>query len=66
LLSGGGPLEGIELAVEVKFGSQGLTLMPLIQRIEAPEKLKAVKAPVRAAQDVSELKALILEIKKVQ
>jgi flagellar biosynthesis/type III secretory pathway protein FliH len=61
-----GLLEGIELAVEVKFGGQGLTLMPLIQRIEAPEKLKAVKAAVRTAKDLSQLKALILEVEKVQ
>jgi len=61
-----GLLEGIELAIEVKFGTQGLILLPLIQRIEAPEKLKAVKEAVRMAKDLPNLKALILEIKKVQ
>jgi hypothetical protein len=40
--------------------------MPLIQRIEAPEKLKAVKAAARTAKDLPELKALIMDIKKVQ
>jgi flagellar biosynthesis/type III secretory pathway protein FliH len=61
-----GLLEGIELAIEVKFGTQGLTLLPLIQRIETPEKLKAVKEGVRMAKDLSELKALIVDIEKVQ
>jgi hypothetical protein len=61
-----GLLEGIELAIEVKFGAQGLVLLPLIQRIEAPEKLKAVKEGVRMAKDLPELKALIVDIEKVQ
>jgi hypothetical protein len=46
--------------------TQGLTFLPLIQRIEAPEKLKAVKEGVRMAKDLSELKDLIVDIEKVQ
>jgi len=61
-----GLLKGISLALELRFGSSGLDLMPLIARIEDAEGLSRVMEGVKAARDLDAFKALVLETAKAQ
>jgi hypothetical protein len=61
-----GLLKGISLALELRFGSSGLDLMPMIGRIEDAEGLSRVMEGVKAARDLDTFKALVLETAKAQ
>jgi len=50
-----GLMEGIELAVSLKFPDDSVKIMPLINQINDPHRLKAVKEAVRSARDAQEL-----------
>ena len=54
-----GLTEGIELGLSLRFGDQGLTMMPAIRAIQDCERLRTIKDAIRAAKDISELKAVI-------
>lgn len=56
-----GRLEGIELALEVKFGVAGLRLMPEIRAITDEEKLKAVIQAMRTAATPEDLRRVWAE-----
>jgi hypothetical protein len=51
-----GLLTGIEVSLEVKFGEEGLRLLPEIYRIEDPEILRAVQKAIRTAQTPEDLR----------
>ncbi|BAZ19367.1 hypothetical protein NIES4073_02370 (plasmid) [Kalymmatonema gypsitolerans NIES-4073] len=53
-----GLLEGIELGLELKFGSSGLSLIPEISQIEDIEQLRAIKEGIKTVQTVEELRQI--------
>ena len=56
-----GLLEAIELGLGIKFGPQGMKLMPAIRRIQDAERLHAIKEAVKIAKHISEVKEVIAE-----
>jgi predicted transposase/invertase (TIGR01784 family) len=54
-----GLLEGIELGIGLKFGAQGVNLMPAIRQIKDPERLKAIKEAVKVAKSIEEIRQVI-------
>ncbi|MBF0565046.1 MAG: hypothetical protein HQK89_07380 [Nitrospirae bacterium] len=50
-----GLLEGIEVALDIKYGSEGLFLMKDLRKIGTIEKLEAFKEEVRKAASVNDL-----------
>ncbi|MEH2320243.1 Rpn family recombination-promoting nuclease/putative transposase [Nostoc sp.] len=50
---------GIELALEIKFGNQGLELMPIISQITDLQKLKAIQQAIRTVNTVNELQQIL-------
>lgn len=56
-----GLVEAIELGLGIKFGTQGMKLMPAIHRIKDAEKLRAIKEAVKIAKNISEVKEVIVE-----
>ena len=52
-------MEGIELGLELKFGTEGIKLIPAIRKIKDIDKLKAVKETIKFANDISEIEKLI-------
>ena len=53
-----GLLEGIQLALEVKFGVAGLALMPAIQQIQDPDLMRKIKEALRTAGSPEEIRLL--------
>ncbi len=53
-----GLLEGIELGLELKFGKEGLTLMPAISQIEDIERLRTIKEGILTVNTVEELRQI--------
>ncbi len=51
-----GLLEGIELALELKFGFEGLSLMPEIRKISDVDTLKLIKEAIRMAKGVEDVR----------
>ncbi|MEH1784794.1 Rpn family recombination-promoting nuclease/putative transposase [Nostoc sp.] len=51
---------GIELALEIKFGNQGLELMPIISQITDLQKLKAIQQAIKTVNTVDELQQILL------
>ena len=51
-------LEGIELGLELKFGSVGLTIMPEISQLEDIEQLRAIRSGIKTASTVEELRQI--------
>ena len=52
-------IAGIELALELKFGSEGLELMPAISQIKDLERLKAIQVGIMKANTLDELREII-------
>lgn len=52
-------LSSIELSLEVKFGSEGLQLMPKISEISDLEQLKEIQRGILTANTLDELLELI-------
>jgi hypothetical protein len=50
---------GIELALELKFGAAGLELMPLVQGIHEVNVLQSIRAEMRTAESVEQIRQLI-------
>ncbi|MCC5638874.1 cytosolic protein [Nostoc sp. CHAB 5844] len=51
-------LEGIEVGLKLKFGTEGLSLLPEISRIEDVEQLRAVLKGLETASNLDELRSL--------
>ena len=51
-----GLLEGIEVFLKVKFGAEGLELMPELRELHDPKLLRAVLEAIPAAAGPSELR----------
>jgi hypothetical protein len=49
-------LEGIEVALDLKFGAAGLELMPELRQIRDPEQLRKVLAKIRTADSPGALR----------
>lgn len=54
-----GIISGIELDLEIKFGNEGLQLMPQISQITDLEKLKVIQRGVKTVNSLEELRGLI-------
>lgn len=54
-----GIISGIEIALEIKFGNEGLQLMPQISQITDLEKLKVIQRGVQTVNSLEELRGLI-------
>ncbi|MBW4556629.1 MAG: Rpn family recombination-promoting nuclease/putative transposase [Trichormus sp. ATA11-4-KO1] len=54
-----GLLSGIELALEIKFGLDGLELMPTISQISDLQKLQVVKQAIKSSNTVEELQSFL-------
>ncbi len=52
-------LSGIELALEIKFGTEGLQLMPEISQISDLDRLKAIQQGIKSANTLDELRQFI-------
>jgi hypothetical protein len=52
-------LEGIELGLKLRFGTEGLSLLPEISTIEDVEQLRAVLAGLETASNLDELRQII-------
>ncbi|MCC5630750.1 Rpn family recombination-promoting nuclease/putative transposase [Nostoc sphaeroides CHAB 2801] len=50
---------GIELALEIKFGNQGLELMPIISQITDLQKLKTIQQAIKTVNTVNELQEIL-------
>ena len=51
-----GLLEGIEVSLQVKFGDEGLTLMPELRELQDHELLRAVLRAIPAAASPDDLR----------
>jgi predicted transposase YdaD len=54
-----GILSGIELALEIKFGAEGLQLMPEISQISDLDRLKAIQQGIKSVKTLDELRQFI-------
>ena len=55
-----GLTEAIELGLSIKFGYEGLGIMPLIQLIQDCERLRKIKNAIKTVKDLSELKTILV------
>ncbi|GAK54364.1 transposase YhgA-like protein [Candidatus Moduliflexus flocculans] len=60
-----GLLEGMNLVLRFRFGSDAATLMPVLQTIQDPETLKKIEQGFEQAQHLAEIKALIEQYRAV-
>ncbi|MFH7024435.1 MAG: hypothetical protein ACHBN1_03315 [Heteroscytonema crispum UTEX LB 1556] len=51
-------LSAIELGLELKFGNEGLELLPEISQIEDIEMLQAIKSGIRTVNTLAELRSI--------
>ena len=54
-----GLLEGIEFGIGLKFGAKGMEVMPMIRKINNPDRLKAIKEAIKIASKISEIEKII-------
>lgn len=59
-----GRLEGILLALQVKFGTNGLKLYPMIAKIQNPQDVRAVIAAISVLESAEELRGFCLTLTK--
>jgi flagellar biosynthesis/type III secretory pathway protein FliH len=52
--------EGIELALELKFGAEGLSLLPLLQATQELDVLRSVRQAIRTADSVEQIRQLLI------
>jgi hypothetical protein len=53
-----GLLAGLEVILKVKFGSNGLLLLPEIRRIREPKKLEALLQAIDTAKTPDDIRAM--------
>jgi hypothetical protein len=51
---------GIEVALELKFGTDGLQLLPLVREVSQVEMLRAVQDSIRTARTLDEVRSLLM------
>ena len=51
--------EGIELALELKFGADGLALMPLVREVERLDLLRTIRQTLRTAETLESVRTLL-------
>lgn len=51
-----GLLEGIEVGLELKFGSEGVEILPEIYQIEDVDRLRAIHKGLKTVQSLEELR----------
>jgi hypothetical protein len=51
--------EGIELALELKFGTDGLALMPLVRQVKKLDLLQSIRQTLRTADTLEPIRALL-------
>ncbi|MBF0517632.1 MAG: hypothetical protein HQK97_11060 [Nitrospirae bacterium] len=51
-----GLLEGIELGLELKYGAQGLELMPMLKVVDSIDKLEEIESLIKMAASLEEFK----------
>jgi len=56
-----GRLEGLEVALDLKFGESGLALMPELRKIIDAPRLGAILQCTRKAASVEEVRAFIVQ-----
>jgi predicted transposase/invertase (TIGR01784 family) len=54
-----GLVEAIELGLSLKFGDEGLKIIPLVLHIQDCERLRGIKNAIRTAENLSEVRAII-------
>jgi predicted transposase YdaD len=52
-------LQGIEMLLEMKFGSAGLELMPIISQVNDLERLKSIQQAIKTANSVEDLRQML-------
>jgi predicted transposase YdaD len=52
-------LSGLELALEIKFGTEGLQLMSEISQIADLDRLKAIQQSIKSMNNLNELRQII-------
>ncbi|WP_016866206.1 MULTISPECIES: hypothetical protein [Fischerella] len=53
-----GLLEAIEMGLELKFGSEGLTMLPEISQIQDVEILRAILTSIKTVNTLEELRRI--------
>lgn len=51
-------LNAIELGLDLKFGEEGLKLMPEIREIDDIDVLRAIRSKIKPAKSLDELRAI--------
>jgi hypothetical protein len=59
VVNAGGRISNIEMTLEMKFGNEGLQLMPQIAQILDSENLKVILRSIIVANTVEEVRQLI-------
>jgi predicted transposase YdaD len=52
-------LQGIEMLLDMKFGSAGLELMPIISQINDLDRLKSIQQAIKTANSVEDLRQFL-------
>lgn len=53
-----GFIEGIKMSLEIKFGSDGLTILPEISQIQDVEMLKTILCSIKTANTLEEIRQI--------
>lgn len=54
-----GLFESIELAIDIRLGTEGTDLLPQIHSIQDADRLRAIHRAIMSANDVAEIRALV-------
>lgn len=55
-----GLIKTVEMGLTLKFGEQGLKLMPMIEKIEDNNQLERIREAIKAAKELKEIEDLLL------
>jgi len=54
-----GLIEGIAALLEIKFGDRGLNMLPEVEKIADPERLRQIKDIIRKTQGIQNLEKIL-------
>jgi len=54
-----GLLEGIAALLEIEFGERGLNLLPEVEKIDDPGRLRQIKDIIRISQGIQEVEKIL-------